>query len=449
MRARRVPALLAGAGCLTVLALTTGYGAAASGEVDLGGAALPGRSSTDPATPTELAPGLWRATPLQPDLPQYFRYDRRMSGSRVHIGVAGAPPGSSSDGVRLSAGVASADSTDLTDCGTDDDSAESSVPQAVLGERVVVGGETGSTGDTCRAAGTIRIEVSRSSSEPAAMPYVIKIVEEAPAAALPDDAEPDDEPQYDVPEPAADPDELTGAASFDDAPELDARDEPRTFTAQVRQGTEQLWRVPLTWGDLPVVRVDVPVADDEAFDYGGPTLTLHLIDPLRGRLRYTSSDTDDASTGEYRGSPDGEDGEPVRLVAAGYPVTQVDERLPGDYWISLAVAPPAADAEPVDVPVTVTVAVSPAGTGADGGTGAPSYDSAVLSQDKSAGPEGYSPDRPFLVADDTFSAAASGSPVADGDGWFSTRRWAGLGLGVASIACLALGAVRLRAPRRL
>ncbi|XBB66688.1 hypothetical protein ABFU82_21665 [Nocardioides sp. WV_118_6] len=442
MRARRVPVLLAGAGCLAWLTLTSGYGAAAaSGQVDLGGADLPARTSTDRGKPTTIAPGLWRASPLEPDLPQYFRYDRRMSGSRVHIGVAGLPPGASGDGLRISAGVATSGSTDLTDCGTEDDSAESNVPQAVLGERVVVGGETGSTGDACRAAGTVRIEVSRTGSEPAAMPYVIKIVEEAPSAALPEDAEPEDEPSYAVPEPVAAPDAVAGATSFDDAPELDARDETVTVTAKVRQGTERLWRVPLTWGDLPVVRVDVPVAPGDDFDYGGPAVTLHLVDPLRGRLRYTDSAGDDSPTGDYRGAPEDEPGEPTRLVAAGFPVSQVDERLPGDYWVSLAVAPAAEDKDPVDVPVTITVSVERTSDGA------PAYDSAVLSQDKSAGPEGYSPEQPFLVGEDTFSQVASGSPVADGDGWFSTRRWAGLGLAAASAACLAAGAVRLRSRR--
>ncbi|AIY19419.1 hypothetical protein GUY44_03725 [Pimelobacter simplex] len=442
MRARPVPVLLAGAGCLAWLTLTSGYGAAAaSGQVDLGGADLPDRTSTDRGRPTAIAPGLWRASPLEPDLPQYFSYDRRMSGSRVHIGVAGLPPGASGDGLRISAGVATADSTDLTDCGTADDSAESNVPQAVLGERVVVGGESGSTGEACRSAGTVRIEVSRAGSEPAAMPYVIKVVEEAPSAALPEDAEPDDEPSYAVPEPVAEPEAVAGGTSFDDAPELDARDETRTVTAQVRQGTERLWRVPLTWGDLPVVRVDVPVAEGDQFDYGGPALTLHLIDPLRGRLRFTDSASDDSATGDYRGAPEDEVGEPTRLVASGFPVSQVDERVPGDYWVSLAVAPPAEGDEPVDVPVTLTVSVERTSDGA------PAYDSAVLSQDKSAGPEGYTPETPFLVGEDTFAEVASGSPVGDGDGWFSVRRGAGLGLAAASAACLVAGVVRLRSRR--
>lgn len=446
MRARRVPALLAGAGCLAWLALTTGYGVAAAPDdrVDLGGASLADPTSTDPARPSEVGPGLWRASPLAADLPQYFTYQRRISGSRVHVGVAGTPPGTSSDGIRVSAEVDEPDGSGTTDCGSEDDSAEAGVPQAVLGERVVVGGEPGSTGATCRSAAAVRIEVARSGSEPTPLPYVLKIVEEAPSAPLPDDAEPDDEPSYVVPEPAADVTRVPGAASFDEAPRLDAREENVSVRTTVEQGTERLWRVPLTWGDLPVVRVDVPVAEGaarEAFAYSGPAITLHLIDPLRGRLRYVDSGSDDSSTGQYLGAPEGESGEPSRIVAAGFPVSQVDERVPGDYWISVAVAPPNEGEKPVAVPLTVTVAVETSSAAA------PVYDDAVLSQDRSAGPEGYSPQRPFLVAEGVFSAVASGSPVTE-EGWLTGRRWAGLGLGVASLACLAGGLLRLRAQPR-
>ena len=82
------------------LALTTGYGAAAATTgVDLGGEPLPSKASTSPETPTALAPGLWRTT-LSPSYPQYFSYQRRINGSRVHIGVLGAPQGDSSDSIR-------------------------------------------------------------------------------------------------------------------------------------------------------------------------------------------------------------------------------------------------------------------------------------------------------------------------------------------------------------
>lgn len=438
MSPRRAPALLAGATALAWLALTTGYGAAAAGsEVDLGGEPLPQPASTDAPHPTALAPGLWQAT-LAPTYAQYFSYQRRINGSRVHIGVLGAPQGDSSDGIRVLAGVATEGSSDLTSCGEEYDSADTSIPQAVLGARVVVGGEDGSTGETCRDAGTVQIQVNRGYGSPTTdLPYVIKVVEEAPASG-PGDAAPDDAPAYDRPE-AGKAEALEGAASFDAAPELDAQDGPVTVSTTITEGTEQLWRVPLTWGDLPVVRVDVAAAEDkEAFAYSGPNLTLHLIDPLRGRLVYADSAAEDSATGQYLA--ESADRDPTVLVGSGFPVRQVDDRLPGDYWVSLAVSPAPEDRKPVAVPVTVTVAVDhEAG-------GAPTYDGVVVSQDKESSLEGYSPDRPFLVGEDTFAAVASGSPIGD-DGWFTTRHWAGLGLAAASVACLGAGLVRLRAVR--
>ncbi len=92
------------------------------------------------------------------------------------------------------------------------------------------------------------------------------------------------------------------------------------------------------------------------------------------------------------------------------------------------------------MPVELTVAV----TGEPAGR--PSYPGVVTSPDEGTQIEGYSPEEPFLVAEDTFSAVASGNPVS-GDGWFSTRRWAGLGVAAVSALCLGAGVVRLRARR--
>lgn len=445
MFSRRLPAAFVGVVCLSWLTLTTGYGAASalapSDPVDLGGAKLSATPSTSPAEPTPLAPGLWKAT-LAPEFPQYFSYQRRINESTVHVGVLGAPQGATSDGIRVNAGVRTEGSTDLTSCGDETDSTDYAFPHAVVGNRVTVGDEDSSTGDTCRAADTVVIAVSRSSSSPDDLPYVIKVVEEAPVS----DAggiEPDEKPEYDVPEPVGTTDE-PGAASFDDAPRVDARSGTVTIETTIKEGTELLWRVPLTWGDLPVVRVDVPAASKEHaedFAYSGPDLTLHFIDPLRGRFRYVNTEREDSATGEYKAS---ETGETDQLLAAGFPVRRANGRLPGDYWISLATEAAAEGRDPVDIPVTITFAVE--SSGAD----APTYDAAVLSQDKKAGPEGYSKDKPFLVADDTFSAAASGNPVVDGDdsdSWLNGRHLAGLGLGAASLACLAGGLLRLRSRR--
>ncbi|TQK68810.1 hypothetical protein [Nocardioides sp. SLBN-35] len=438
MSPRRAPAHLAAATCLAWLALTTGYGAAAAAPgVDLGGEPLPAKASTDEADPLALAPGLWRTT-LGPSYPHYFSYQRRINGSRVHIGVLGAPQGDSSDSIRVLAEVATEGSSSPTSCGEETDNAESNVPQAVIGARVVVGGEDGSTGEACRDAGTVQIKVDRGYGSPTTdLPYVIKVVEEAPSSGT-GDQEPDDAPSYDRPE-AGKAERLEGAASFDTAPEIDAQDEPATVSTTITEGTEQLWRVPLTWGDLPVVRVDVATAEDEeAFGYSGPNLTLHLVDPMRGRLVHADSEAEDSSTGQYLA--EAEDRDPTVLVGSGFPVRQVDDRLPGDYWVSLAVSPPPEDRKAVSVPVQVTVAI-----GHHGGA-APTYDGVVVSQDKKTSLDGYSPEHPFLVGEDTFAAVASGSPIG-GDSWFSTRHWAGLGLAAASLACLVAGVVRLRARR--
>lgn len=447
MSSGRTSTALVGVACLAWLTVTTGYAAVAaapSDPVDLGGAALTGEVSTSPASPTPLAPGLWQAT-LAPSFPQYFSYQRRINDSTVHVGVLGAPQGADGDGIQVAAGVQVGDSTDLTSCGEARDTSEYTVAHAVLGARVIVGDEDGTTRDACRRADTIQIAVTRTSSATLDLPYVIKVVEEAPYSGTGDapDAEPDADPSYDLPEPAAATDEQ-GAASFDDAPELDARSGPVTISSTITEGTELLWRVPLTWGDLPVVRVDVPAAtgvDAETFNYGGPDLTLHLVDPLRARLRYVNTERQESPTGEYRAS---ETDEPDQLVAAGYPVRTVNGQLPGDHWISLAAEPPSEDRAPVDIPVEITVQVD------SGAADGPAYDAAVLSQDKKAGPDGYTPATPFLIAEDTFAAVASGNPVTDqdeSDGWLSGRRLAGLGLGVASLACLGGGLLRLRSRR--
>ncbi len=451
MRSLRLTAVAAGVCSLAWLAVATGYGVAAAdvaadpAPVDLGGETLPTGPSTDPGRPTVLAPGLWSAT-LEASLAQHFRYERRISGSTVHVGVVGAPRGTAPDGIAVTASVPDSEASSPTGCGDESVSGEYSLPQAVIGARVVVGDESGSTGEACRAAGSIDIEVSRgSSSVTEDLPYAIKIVEEAPVTGAADTAEePDDAPSYTVPEPG-EARALAGAASFAGAPRLDAADGPVTVRATVTEGENLLWRVPLAWGDLPVVRVDVPAAppeEEEKLGFGGPDLSVHLVDPLRGRLRYVESGSDDSATGEYRVSDEGDS----VLVAAGYPVRRVNGRLPGDYWVSLAVEPAPDNREnrdPVSFEVELTVEV----TATD--AKAPTYDGAVLAQDKGAGIEGYSPRTPFLVGEGAFSAVASGSPATDEDdaSWLSGRRWTGIGLAVLSVGCLAGGAVRLRTRR--
>ncbi|NHA01126.1 hypothetical protein G5V59_18020 [Nocardioides sp. W3-2-3] len=106
---------------------------------------------------------------------------------------------------------------------------------------------------------------------------------------------------------------------------------------------------------------------------------------------------------------------------------------------------PADDGEkPLDVPFDLTVAVS------DETTGAPGYPGVATSPDDGEQVASYSPQKPFLVADGTFAAVASGNPAVGDDadgGWLTGRRGAGLGVAAVSVACLAGGLVRLRARR--
>jgi len=443
---RRASGALAPLVCLCWLALATGFGAQAaesSDPIDLGGQPLPDGSegSSDGTEPIELDPGLWQAT--LPQYSQYFTYQRRIEGSRVHIGVLGAPQDSDGIGIKTSVG----EGDDETSCGDQDDSSEFGYPHAVIGAEALVGDEDPDS--DCRDAETIRIAVDRGSSSSGSgdLPYVIKVVEEAPASGEP--GEPDDDPGYDVPEPATAQD-VSGSTSFDEAPLLDASGGATTVKATVTEGTEVLWRVPVSWGEQPVMRVDIPAAegaDAEALpEYGGgPEVSLHLIDPMRAHYRYVDSSGEDSGTGTYQRRQDGEEGG-ATLVASGYPVTRANGLTPGDHWISLSVKPPSdADRDPLDVPVELTVELQ--GEPDDG----PSYNKAVLSQGNDTGPKGYSPAKPFLIADGTFSAVASGNPrVADEDGddsWLTGRHVTGLALAAVSVLCLGAGVVRLRARR--
>ncbi|MBM9458745.1 hypothetical protein JK386_02430 [Nocardioides sp. zg-536] len=445
MRPRRSTLPVAGAGCLAWLALSIapglapGLAAAPSASVDLGGTAVPGGASTNPAEPTTLTAGLWSAT-VSAQYPQHFTYARRVKDSVVHVGVLGAPQSTDSDALSVKVGVRTPESTSLTSCGSASDTSEYVVPHAVLGARVAAGAGDGSSAESCRGSDELQIEVGRgSTSNPAEMPYVIKIVEEAPLTD-PGGTEPDEEPSYDVPEPRA-ATERPGAASLAKAPKLDARSGPVTVTTTLTEGTEQLWRVPLTWGDLPVVRVDVPAAtgaDAETFSYSGPDLSVHLIDPMRGRFRHVDTEREHSATGQYVAD---EEGEGQQLVAAGYPVRPANGLLPGDYWVSVALEAAPEDRDPVDVTVELTAQV------VAGGADEPSYQQAVLSQEQDAVPDGYSSAKPFLVGEETFAAVASGNPVVvvdEAEDWLSARRGAGLGVAALSVACLAGGLVRLR-----
>lgn len=452
---RPVPAahqVLAGVCCLAWLTVTTGYAAAAAGapeRIDLGGEPLAdGQGSTNPAEPTELGPGLWadRLGGSDAQNVHHFTYDRRLRDSTVHVGVVGSPPSADADALKVDVGYVD-ESGSFTSCSSDDDSITYGIPQAVLGTAVSVGQAAADSTDRppCLSSATLQVEVSRGSSsvtEP--MPIAIKVVEEArvgDALSLP---EPPETVSFDIPE-AGDAEDLAGATSFDEAPELDSSPDGVTVSTTLPQGSEQLWRVGVDWGQQVVARVTAETADEADFEgrYSGVPVRVRLIDPRREVYALSNEGSSDES-------PDGTYAveEPLDIVAGSNPLlyrNRYDDDLPvvpGDYWIAVSVGPvdPSADLDPLDVPVELTVAV----TGEP--SGEPAHPGVVTSPDEGAQIEGYSPDEPFLVAEDTFSAVASGNPVSS-DGWFTGRRWAGLGVAAVSALCLGAGLVRLRARR--
>ncbi|HWJ68390.1 MAG TPA: hypothetical protein VNT31_17070 [Nocardioides sp.] len=452
MRSRRVPAAVAGACALAWLTLMTGYGAAAAEPheaADLGGEPVPGGTgSTSPDDPTALDPGLWADTlgGSSTRNTHHFSYSRRMKDSTVHVGVVGAPQSGESDAVKVDVGVLGEEG-DLVSCATDD-SSTTNVPEALIGAAVAVGPSSAESTERtdCLRAGTLQIAVSRAySSNTSEIPVAIKVVEEAPvtgAASLPAAEE---TVTFPVPD-AGSARELPGAWSFEEAPALDARAGGATVATTLVQGDEQLWRVPVQWGQQVAVRATTPAlgeAELEGICCGVP-VRLRIIDPRRAVFAYNNDTEGEVSDGTYGG-------EAGELVAGSAPLrylNRYDDDLPvvpGDFWVALSTAPldPSAEREPLEFEVELTVAV----TGRVAGE--PSYPGVVVSPDDSAGPDGYSPDTPFLVADGVFSAVASGNPVVGDDeaGWLTGRRWAGIGLGVVSAACLAAGVVRLRSAR--
>ncbi len=447
----RPSALLAGATCLAWLTLTSGYaGAAAPSATDLGGEPLPGGvGSTTPDRPTRLDPGLWADTigGSATRNTHHFRYDRRMRDSTVHVGVVGAPGGDQTDTLGVKVGVLGEDGAPVG-CESDSDATSYSLPHAVLGTAVAVGPSSAEATDRtdCLRADSLLIEVGRgaSSTSTSELPIAIKVVEEAPVedrAGLP---EPEEDVSFTVPEPGEERD-LPGGTAFADAPALDPSAEGVTVRTEVREGAEQLWRVGVGWGQQLAVRASAPARPEVEGRYGDPSVRLRLVDPRRAVFAETNEGAEDEdSDGPW------DDAEELDLVAGTRPLRYRDRFaddlpvVPGDYWVALSVSPAPEDAEPLDVPVELTVAV----TGE--AQGAPGYPGVALSPDGEEQVASYSAAKPFLVAEGTFAEVASGNPVVGSDedgGWLTGRRGAGLGVAAVSLACLAGGLVRLRARR--
>lgn len=435
-----------GAAAVAALALGlsawTPYGAAASSSaepVDLGGQPIDG--STDPGHPTQIEAGLWAVRVGLESEPMHFVYQRQIEGSTIHIGAIAAPTGIDGDGLQLSATDAAADDPEGDDCGGDYESSDSTVPFAVVGIQVVVGDEDD---DVCRAADTIAITLGRYSSyNDGELPAAIKIVEEAPVADPGEPLDDSEELRFRMPDPADPAPTPEGASSFDTAPVVDLSGGPTTVETTVSEGTDVLWRVPLDWGDQLVARVDLPALDeDDAERLGSPStyVTVSVVQPSREVFTLYGDET---YYGYYGGT------EASTFVAATYPLryanrlaSDVVPTLPGDHWVSVSAAPAPDDRASIDVPIKLTLAV------AHTDAAPPSYKNAVLAQDGGAGPEGYSAQTPYLVGADRFAAVASGNPLPsttddEETSWWGARRYAGIGVGVVSLACCAVGAVWL------
>ena len=385
VRLGSLPTVAAGSGVAGWLLLSVLYAApagAAGTGVDLGGTAVAG--STDPAHPTPVAAGLWRdelgSTSSGADT-HVFRYHRTMADSTVHVGVVARPGGgdSSSSGIGLKV------TTGDTDCESSSGSSGYDDP-AVFGTSVSVG--DGDESDTCSTAADLTIAVDHGyDSDDGEIPFALKVVEEAPvrdADQLPAPAESDSG----APTPDADVADRPGRPSFPAAPELDASDGV-TVSTSVTEGEQQLWRVPVTWGQQVGATVEVPKMDaaaDKATDGLGPTVAVHLISPMR-------EDVGTAPSGSST-SKDYSDEAGKAVVVAGpllYRNRESSDPLtvPGDVWVLVSVEA-ADDRDPISVPLHLTVAV----TGTAGR--APSYFPTVQAPDRSAGPDGYSPKTPFL-----------------------------------------------------
>lgn len=434
-------------GAALLLALGVGVWPAAAAEpaaVDLGGAEV--EPSTDPLLPTLLTAGVW-ADVLGPATSaaagHEFAYVRTMANSTIHLGVVGAPASpDGGDGLGLTVRVPAADGTQ-TDCGSDQSSGSYTVSQRLVGVAMSIGAED-DRDDPCLTADEITFTVDRySSSAPTDLPIAVRVVEEAPVQGLvTEPPEPSDSPRVTVPE-TGDPVAISGSPSFDDAPALEPG---TTYADAVPQGGTVLYRVPVGWGGSLAVRVDVPEQDDAALaalDSDEPDVELVLLDPLRDAFGNEVEEAVD--TGDYAAD------EPSRLVEGSAPVRYANRfddltgSVPGDYWVAVAAERATDDAVPVDVPFTLVVEVT------DAGSGAPTYSPTVQGPGGAAGPAGYDAATPFLLADGVFAAdvprdaaAVVVAPTDESAARDHVRLAGGIMLGAVSLGCCAAGLALLR-----
>lgn len=406
--------------------------------VDLGGQPVTGGGPGDPTTVTA---GLWSDTLSGPGQSEattrWFRYERTMAGSTVLAGVVATSAEDYNDQLGVTVAL-----PDGTEC--DDDTFTQSTPArtsafGALARAGVAGDDVNDVDRACAAASEVYVAVDRGSTSGTTtdLPFVLRVVEEGPLAGSDVGPEAEELVTTGPPTAAAEPADVPGGTSFADAPLL-GDGAGATVRDDVRQGAERLWRVHLDWGQTLAASVDLPprTSTEPAVD---PGLSLTLFDPMRNSFDGGAEDRD--AEGSY-----GADG--LELFDATPPVRYLNRvagdgvaYLPGDYWVSVAVAPPADGQAPVEVPVTLAVAV-------DGDpSGAPTFAEVVTGPGGTKSPAGYSEATPYLVAKGEFAADVSGTPAPPAtDG---VRRTVGWAVGAASLVSLLAGLVLLARRRRV
>lgn len=401
--------------------------------IELGGA--PVAASTDSQRPTRVEAGLWADTLSGPPPgTHYYRYHRTMEGSSVLVGVVAA---SSEVDTTDAIEVTITPTGSSTECATDTASADYAAPRGSFGLNLfVTASELGESGE-CLTAPQLDIAISRGDGDRRTdLPLALRIVEEAPLFSSATPPAPATVVAR-TPTPEGEAQQVTGAASFDDAPDIGTGNYADTVT----EATERLYRVRLGWGQSLAVRVDVPRLEGEAaqtLDGFTTDLRLRVISPLRGDFDDAAESDLDASVGAA---------EPAVMYDATTPVgyqqrfEDFTTVAPGDYWISVAADEPGADRDPVDIPFELTLVVE------GEATDPPEFRSSVSGPSNDSGPAGYDPGTPYLVGDGEFSSEISGTPrvpdeaaASDGD----VRRVAGGVLGAVSLLCLAAGVLLLR-----
>lgn len=391
------------------------------GSIELGGTAVEGGTAQDP---TPLTAGLWSDTLTGPGSPagtRWFGYRRVMGGSTLVVGAVAVSPEEYGDSLEVEVSTPGGDV-----CDTTTQAQPTPAAGAAYGSVLYAAGDD----DECGSSADLVIAVSRGTADfESEVPFTLRLVEEAPLSDEPG-PEPADETALEPPEPGK-PAATPGGTSFDDAPVVDG-----TVSDEVPPGTQRLWKVHLGWGQSLAWRLDVekrPETDTFVPDQG---VEVTLFDPLHNP--FDGGATDAETTGSYgvEGSTLSDTTPPVAYL------NRSDSEIafvPGDYWVSVAVAP--AEEDPLDVPVELTVAVT--GEASD----PPGFAEAVTGPGSTSGPSDYDRATPYLVGERVFSADVSGTPTGPGteaDASGTGRRVAGLVVGGLSLVSLLAGVVLLR-----